>query len=195
MNTFRLASFSLAASAAFALVATTARADHDHYDFDSIDELASHVQAHSRSLASEVRRQLPGDPNYRHVVADVSAVYRQSARIHSLIHAGANPADLCRDVRKLDSLVHHLEETLSDVREGHSHYDHWYHTRAWHGPDLRNIRRLMGMIEDDTHELMDEIHRIETYLSARPTYTRPGVSVSPGGIYLGGRGISVRLGR
>ena len=184
MKTIRLTALSFAASAAFALCAAAARADHDHFDFDSIDELASHVQAHSRSLATEVRRQLPGDPSYSHVVADVNALYRQSARIHSLIHAGVNPADLCRDVRKLDSLVHHLEETLSEVREGHSHYDHWYHTRVWHGPDLRNIRKLMAMIEDDTHELMDEVHTLESLISARPS-----------GIYLSRPGISIRFGR
>ena len=184
MKTLRLAAYSFAASAALALCAASARADHDHHDFDTIDELASHVQAHSRSLALEVRRQLPGDVNYAHVVADVNALYRQSARIHSLIHAGVNPADLCRDVRKLDSLVHHLEETLSEVRPGHSHYDHWYHTQVWHGPDLRNIRRLMGMIEDDTHELMDEVETLESLASARPS-----------GIYLSRPGISFRFGR
>lgn len=184
MKTLRFAVYSLAALATLGLFTAAARADHDHFDFDPIDELASHVQAHSRDLAVEVRRQLPSDPNYRHVVADVSAVYRQSARIHSLIHAGVNPADLCRDVRKLDSLVHHLEDTLSEVRDGHSHYDHWFHTRTWHGPDLRNIRRLMGMIEDDTHELMDEVHTLESRLSARPS-----------GIYLSRPGISIRFGR
>jgi hypothetical protein len=183
MKTLRFAALSLAAAASLGLFAAAARADHFH--FDSIDELASHVQAHSRDLAVEVRRQLPSDPNYRHVVADVSAVYRQSARIHSLIHAGVNPADLCRDVRKLDSLVHHLEETLSLVREGHSHYDSWYHTRVWHGPDLRNIRRLMHMIEDDTHELLDEVHTLESLISAR----------RPSGIYLSRPGISISFGR
>jgi hypothetical protein len=184
MKTLRLSALSLAATAAFAFGATTARADHDHYGFDTIDELASHVQAHSRSLATEVRRRLPGDPNYAHVVADVNAVYRQSARIHSLIHAGVNPAELCRDVRQLDSLVHHLEETLDGVRPGHSHFDHWTHSQVWHGPDLRNIRRLMGMIEGDTHELMEQVAVLESQLSARPS-----------GIYFGGRGISIRLGR
>jgi hypothetical protein len=184
MKTIRLAAFSLAASAAFALFATAARADHDHFEFDQIDELASHVQAHSRSLANEIRRQLPGDPNYTHAVADVTAVYRQSARIHSLIHAGVNPADLCREVRKLDSLVHHLDETLANVREGHSDYDHWHHTRVWHGPDLRNIRRLMGMIEGEMHELMDEVETLESLTSARPS-----------GIYFSRPGFSIRLGR
>ena len=184
MKTLRFAAVSLAATLSLGLFSAAARADHDHFDFDPIDELASHVQAHSRDLAVEVRRQLPSDPSYRHVVADVSAVYRQSARIHSLIHAGVNPADLCRDVRKLDSLVHHLEETLSEVREGHSHYDSWYHTRVWHGPDLRNIRRLMRMIEDDTHELMDEVHTLETMVSSPPS-----------GIYLSRPGISIRFGR
>jgi hypothetical protein len=182
MKTLRFAALSLAAAASLGLFAAAARADH--FDFDPIDELASHVQAHSRDLAVEVRRQLPSDPNYRHVVADVSAVYRQSARIHSLIHASVNPSDLCREVRKLDSLVHHLEETLSEVREGHSHYDSWYHTRVWHGPDLRNIRRLMNAIESDTHELMDEVHTLESLISARPS-----------GIYLSRPGISIRLGR
>jgi hypothetical protein len=194
MKTLRFAAFSVAASAALALCASAARADHDYFDFDSIDELASHVQGHSRSLAAEVRRQLPSDPSYAHVVADVNALYRQSARIHTLIHAGVNPADLCRDVRQLDQLVHHLQETLSDVHEGHSHFDPWYHTYVWHGPDMRNIRRLVGMIEDDTHELMDEVHTLES-LSAGPSFSRPGVALTPGGIYLGGRGISVRLGR
>ena len=184
MKTLRFAALSLAAIASLGLFAASAHADHDHFGFDTIDELASHVQAHSRDLAVEVRRQLPRDPHYSHVVADVSAVYRQSARIHSLIHADVNPADLCRDVRKLDALVHHLEETLSEVREGHSHYDSWYHTRVWHGPDLRNIRRLTGMIEDETHELMEEVERIEASLSARPS-----------GIYLSRPGISIRLGR
>ena len=185
MKTSRTLLCSLVAAATLAF-ATAARADHDHFDFDHIDELASHVQAHSRSLATEARRQLASDPHYRHVATDVNMVYRQSAHIHSLIHAGVNPADLCRDVRQLDELVHHLEETLADVREGHGHYDHWHRTRVWHGPDLRNIRRLMAMIEDDTHELMDEVHTLESLLSARPS--RPG-------IYLGGSGFSIRLGR
>jgi hypothetical protein len=184
MKTLRFAAFSLAAIASLGLFAALARADHNHFEFDTIDELASHVQAHSRELAVEVRRQLPGDAHYSHVVSDVSAVYRQSARIHSLIHAGVNPADLCRDVRKLDALVHHLEETLAEVREGHSHYDSWYHTRVWHGPDLRNIRRLMRAIESDAHELMDEVHTLEQLVSARPS-----------GIYLSRPGISVRFGR
>jgi hypothetical protein len=40
------------------------------------------------------------------------------------------------------------------------------------------------MIEDDTHELMDEVHTLESRLSARPS-----------GIYLSRPGISIRFGR
>lgn len=195
MTTSRTTFLSLVAAAVFALTGTAARADHDHFDFDPIEELTAHVQDHSRDLSREVRRQLVGDPQYSHVMADVTAVYRQSARVHALSHARRDPAELCRSARKLDQLVHHLEDTISGLRDGHSHYDHWTRTRVQHGPDLRNIRRLTHMIEDDTHELLDEVQKIERRFSARPTFSRPGAVVTPGGVYVGGRGFSVRLGR
>jgi hypothetical protein len=181
MKTLRFTAFSLAALVGLSASAPTARADHDHFGFDAIDELASHVQAHTRDLAIEIRRQLPGDPQYRHAVADVNLVYRQAAKIHSLIHAGVSPTILCREVRTLDAQVHHLEETLSAVRSGHSHFDPWHHSHVWHGPDLRKIRRLMSAIESDTHALMDEVHTLEQ-LAAGPsiTFRRPGISISFG---------------
>lgn len=192
MKTTRFAALSVAA--ALTLLVSGAAARADHFDFDPICELSGHVQSHSRDLLREARRQLTRDPNYGHFVADVTAIYRQAGRVDSLGHAGFDHAELCRSIRQLDALVHHLEETVADLRPGHSHYDHWTHSHTFHGPDLRNIRRLVRLIEQDTHELLDQVHHVETYFSAAPV-RRPGIAVTPGGVYLGGRGFSVRLSR
>jgi uncharacterized protein (UPF0335 family) len=186
---------SLAAVLSLGLVASPARADHVHvHRLYQVEELAAHVMEHSRDLYHEARHELLGHPDQRHVTQDISEVYRTAASIYNTARSCQHIDELCRDARRLDKLVHHLEDTLDHVR---SHDIH--HHGHYHGPDLRTARKLVRMVEQDTHELMEEIERIERRYgishAAPVAVARPGVSVGPSGVYFGGRSFGIRIGR
>jgi hypothetical protein len=82
----------------------------------------------------------------------------------------------------VDALMHHMEEIVDDLDHGHGHGHH-----HGHGSELRHITKLLRIIEDDAHELVEEIERLERHASHRPVFSRPG-------IYLGGQGISFSFG-
>lgn len=178
MKTLTLSLVSLTAFAGLLLGTNAARADHNH--FGSVENYAAHLQDHSRELYYELRVHVGYGSSGRHLMSDTAEMYRLASRIRANAHSGWNLESMCRDARRLDSLVHHMEEIVDDLDHGHGHGHH-------HGSELRHITRLLRIIEDDTHELVDEIERLERHASARPMYSRPG-------IYLGGSGISVRFG-
>ncbi|HEX5104818.1 MAG TPA: hypothetical protein VFV87_13450 [Pirellulaceae bacterium] len=182
-----LALFSMSA---ILVSAGVARADHG---FSTVEDLAFHVQDHSRDLYYEVRNHLGQTSAGRHLMSDVVEVNRAAARIRSYAHAGYNLEVICRDARKLDELIHHMEEIVDDLRHaGHDHYghDHFGYGQFGHGQfDGRHVASLLREIEEDVHNLQSEIEWLER------SAVRPGVSVGPGGIYLGGRGFSIRLAR
>ena len=180
MKTLTLSLVSLTAFAGLLLGTNTARADHDHYG--TAETYAAHVQDHSRELYYEIRSHLGYGSSGRHLMSDAAEMYRLAVRIRSNAHAGWNLESMCRDARRLDSLMHHMEEIVDDLDHGHGHGHH-----HGHGSELRHITKLLRIIEDDTHELVEEIERLERHASHRPVFGRPG-------IYLGGQGISFKFG-
>lgn len=172
MQTIRLTLAAFASFATLALTTTVARADH----YGSAENLAAHVQSHSRDLYTEIRHHVGYGFSGRHLLSDTAEMYRLAVRIRSNAHAGWNLNAIARDARQLDRLTHHMRELIDDMDHGHGHHKH--------GSELRHITKLLRVIEDDVHELLAEVERLQQHASLH--YSQPG-------LYLGGTGISVKF--
>lgn len=182
----------LVIAAAALAIAQPARADHDDHDLDRIDRLSQSVQSESRTLYYELRRFAYSDPNLRSAMNEVAQIYQYASRIHDGAHGHVSRRQMDRDVHAMKDLVHHVEEHLV-------HYSHY--------------RRHIDRIDSRTHQLEDAIHDFSDDFGRRPVVvdpwygsetwygsgsgysTRPGISVGPGGVTIGGRGISIGFGR
>jgi hypothetical protein len=181
---FRTLTLSFVSLAAL-VFAVPARADHDHHgDLDRIDRLSQSIQSESRTLYYELRRVAFSNPDLRSAMNEVAQIYQYATRIHDGAHGHVSRRQMDRDVHAMKDLVHHVEEHLVH----HSHY-----------------RRHIDRIDSRVHQLEDAIHDWNGDFGGGPVVadpwygggytTRPGLSVGPGGVTIGGRGISIGFGR
>jgi hypothetical protein len=181
---FRTLTLSFVSLAAL-VFAVPARADHDHHgDLERIDRLSQSIQSESRTLYYELRRVAFSNPNLRSAMNEVAQIYQYATRIHDGAHGHVSRRQMDRDVHAMKDLVHHVEEHLVH----HSHY-----------------RRHIDRIDSRVHQLEDAIHDWNGDFGGGPVVvdpwygggytTRPGLSVGPGGVTIGGRGISIGFGR
>jgi hypothetical protein len=159
-----------------ALFANSARAFDPRYD--RLDDLASRLEAESRTLTRELRRYGYADPNLREASREVASIARDARHIHTILHTGVSLDHLHSDVLSLQDSVHHLEEHLAP-------YDHF--------------EDHVVQMDALTHAIDDAIHALEhAHVTRRPvTVYRPdyGVPQNRGGVTFGNGGFSVRLGR
>lgn len=163
------------------LVATVAGANTASADtYDHIDVLALHIERQARLLVRE-SRQYQYTPEYRHIVADTTEMFRLTAHIHDLVRRRNCIAELERDVRELDSQFHHLEELFDRVDRN---------ARRGHGlvGCTAQVRRLLESIEDDIHQLKDDLrslrfadHTVRRYPTQPTTIHRSTSSARWGG--------------
>jgi hypothetical protein len=171
-----------------------------------IDEYALQLQRQATSLIRELGFRYRHAPEFRHLMADASAVVRDAAHVHAVAHNSGNLAHLNADLSKLDASVHDLNELMDSIalHVGRCHCSGCGH---FHG-DIRPARRLINQMLDTLHHLQDDVRtalyhqqhyddrhdgRVGRYgRSYRPAY--PRWYGSSYGVRLGGNGWSVQFG-
>jgi len=120
-----------------------------------VDRLALDLQRQSRELMTEFARHYRHAPDFRHLMADSSDLFRQAVHIHSIAHNTNNLHHLNADLAKIDRSFHHLEGVVEGI-EHHVRFCHSPRCGHFHG-DTRHVRALMGSIEDTIHHLRDDV--------------------------------------
>lgn len=98
--------------------AQAASAYDGHGDYDRLDRLATRLEAESRTLYYELRYDAV-TPELRVALAEVASIHRQARHIHDGIHAGYGLHHLHTDVAQLTTYIHHVEEHLA----AYHHFD------------------------------------------------------------------------
>jgi hypothetical protein len=171
-----------------------------------VDQYALQLQRQATSLIRELSLRYRHAPEFRHLMADASAVVRDAAHIHAVAHNHGNLAHLDADLSKLDASMHHLEELMDSIalHVGRCHCSGCGH---FHG-DIRPARGLINQMLDTLHHLQDDVRTAlyheqhyddhhDGYASRYVKSYRPGYGRSYGsryGVRLGGNGWSVQFG-
>ncbi len=121
-----------------------------------IDRLAFKIQDQSRQLARVANQHYRHSPHYGHLIADTSAMLKQSMHLHDVAYEHGDLQRLAEDLAKLDTSFHHLEETFTviagDAAAQRSHVKR--HTAR--------VKELLSVTEENLHLLQDIITSVST---------------------------------
>ena len=154
------------ATTAVAIVSMFSAANAKAASFDHIDRLALRTQKQAAQLFHEFRIHYRHMPGYRHLMHDARDMYYSASHIHELAHHHGNLLHMKRDLSKLDSLFHRIEDLVDDIeaRVGRCNH-HSLHGHRTCGCDVFQRRKghlfsLMRRIEDNIHHLQDDIEEM-----------------------------------
>ncbi len=116
-----------------------------------IDRLAVSFQAQARVLMHEFRLHYRHTSQYRHLMSDARDLYYRAAHIHELVHHHGSLHHIERDINKMDTLFHHLEDLVDHI-EIHPHGHIHGHTG--------HVARLMARMEDTLHHLQEDVEEM-----------------------------------
>ena len=127
-----------------------------------IDALAFKIQDQARQLASEANMHYRNSPHYGHLIADTSAMLKQSMHMHEVAHVHGDLNQLGEDLAELDKSFHHLEDTFDEIERDASR------GRGQIQGHTAHVKELLEATESNIHHLSSIVASV-----SQPVITGP----------------------